>query len=132
MALQNWLGRMLKDDRAYRYPGTGILAYFWDGSAPAGHTIKDLSSTGAYIYATERWFTGTILDISFRDKPEPKASEVLTFTVQCRVVRHGPDGMGVAFMPRSPEQQEAVRKLLGPLSRKRAMWAVGKTVYSAS
>ena len=131
----NWLVRALRQDRAERYPAKGILAFFWDGGAPAPHTIKDLSSSGAYIYATERWYPGTILDMSFRESvrtAKEGPQETLIFTTPCRVVRHGPDGMGVAFLWRNPEQQEAFRTLLSRMDRERAMRALGKVIYSAS
>ncbi len=135
MAFLNWLVRALRQDRAERYPGKGILAFFWDGGAPAPHGIKDLSSSGAYIYATERWYVGTVLDMSFRETVRPAKGtpqETLLFTIPCRVVRHGPDGMGVAFQVRNPQQQDAVRTLLSRMDRERAMRALGKVIYSAS
>ena len=131
----NWLVRALKQDRAERYPAKGILAFFWDGGAPAPHTVKDLSSTGAYIYATERWCAGTMLDMSFREsvrQAKGAPQEILIFSIPCRVVRHGPDGMGVAFQLRNPQQQDAVRTLVSRMDRERALRALGKVIYSAS
>lgn len=131
MVFQSWLARMLRERRPDRYSGNRILAYFWDGGTPIGHAIKDVSSSGAYIYATERWYAGTVLEIAFREVTHPAKSsvEAVTFTVQCKVVRHGADGMAVAFMFRHPEQQYALQKLLDRAKVKPAsLWELGKVI----
>jgi hypothetical protein len=38
-----------------------IVVHYWDGSAPKGRHIRDVSPNGAYIYAPERWYVGTII-----------------------------------------------------------------------
>ena len=35
--------------------------HYWDGSAPEGRQIRDISESGAYIYTPERWYLGTII-----------------------------------------------------------------------
>ena len=124
MGFKDWLAKVTRVSRPERHPGTGILAYFWDGSVPTGHPVKDVSLTGAYVYATDRWYAGTLVDVGFRRVRHPMAppSEAFTFSVRCRVIRHGPDGMGLAFVLRHPHEGEAVRKLIRLVREVKPAW----------
>ncbi len=125
MGLKDWLEGLLRIERPDRYPGTGLLAYFWDGSLPVGHAVKDISLTGAYIYAKERWYVGTILEIALREVRFPTAKdagEALTCSVRCKVIRHGADGMGVAFLLHSPEEKQSLTRIVNVAKEPAAAW----------
>ena len=49
--------------RAPRQVQPEIVVHYWDGAAPEGHGLRDISETGAYILTAERWYQGTIIRI---------------------------------------------------------------------
>jgi hypothetical protein len=49
--------------RAPRSTKPEVLVHYWDGSAPEGRHLRDISESGAYIYTPERWYIGTIIRI---------------------------------------------------------------------
>jgi Flp pilus assembly protein TadG len=77
-----------------------LVAHYWDGGAAPARCVRDISVMGAYIVTAERWYLGTILNLTIQCEPDgtdsPQQSE--SVTMPCKVVRHGPDGMGVAFV----------------------------------
>src|SRR5712692_5268170 len=85
--------------RAQRTAEPFILVHYWDGSAPLGHSLRDIAAVGAYIYTTERWYLGTILKLSLQ-VDEAKAHDMRitmpagSVITRAKVVRHGPDGVG--------------------------------------
>ena len=83
--------------RALRHNNPAIVTYYWDGGAKNGHSVKDISSTGAFIRAAERWYVGTVLTVTFQQEFEG-APEGRSITILCKVVRHAPEGFGVSFM----------------------------------
>src|SRR6185437_14827028 len=108
-----WLRQLLfRSERALRYANPAIVAHYWDGGAPKGHRVRDISATGAYLYTNERWYVGTIIELTLqRDGGEAEGDSGLPFvSVTCRVVRHTPDGVGIKFMlPRSKERKALKR-----------------------
>jgi Flp pilus assembly protein TadG len=77
-----------------------LVAHYWDGGAAPARCVRDISVTGAYIVTAERWYLGTILNLTIQCQPDgtdsPQQPE--SVTLPCKVVRYGPDGMGVAFV----------------------------------
>ena len=100
MGIRNWLRQALKEDRADRYAAPGLVAHFWDGGAPKAHPVKDISLTGAYLCVKERLYAGTLIDIALRKASESSSESALS--VQCKVVRHGPDGIWGGFFAAYP------------------------------
>src|SRR5690349_4246604 len=95
-------------NRAKRTQQPPISAYCWGGGAPVARKIKDISTTGAYLYMPEEemWYPGTVLTVLLQSE-SGKAEEPESVTVSCRVVRHGPDGIGIAFMLNKPEERKS-------------------------
>ncbi len=114
MAFLDWLRKGLRKQRAERYPALGIVAHYWDGGVPKEHPVKDISLTGAYLYATELWYIGTIIDVALRKLPGPgeTASAVSVLCLRCKIVRHDPDGIGITFMLRSSEERKALKDFM--------------------
>jgi Flp pilus assembly protein TadG len=109
MGILDWLKLARQEHRAVRYSSPGIVAYYWDGGAPKEHTVKDISLTGAYLHATERWYAGTILSLNLQ---ESTGGGKGALSVRCKVVRHGPDGIGISFMLRSQDEQKALKRFM--------------------
>ena len=91
----------------------GVVAHYWDGSAPRGHALRDVSMTGAYLYTTERWYPGTIVRILLQEEARDEAQGVgKSVSVPAQVVRHGPDGVALDFIFSSPEDQKFLAQLI--------------------
>lgn len=104
----NWLDQ---DDppeeprRAPRISSPPIVVYLWDGSAPLGHQLRDVSMTGAYLLTEERWYPGTIVRLLIQAPP-------MSASIPARVVRHGPDGMGLEFLFRTHADRERLARMI--------------------
>jgi hypothetical protein len=114
MKIRDWFKQSIREDRAPRVAQPGVVAYFWDGGAPKEHPVKDISLTGAYLYVTERWCAGTIMEVALHKLPGPDeiASGVSVLCVRCRVVRHGEDGIGIAFVYRTKEERQSLARFM--------------------
>jgi hypothetical protein len=74
-------------------------AYYWNGANAVPHSVRDISSTGAYIVTEERWHLGTILMVTLQTTDEyTDARPPLSISVQSKVVRSGIDGVGLTFL----------------------------------
>lgn len=59
------------------------------------------------------WYPGTILAIVLqKDSGNADVQEPESISVSCRVVRHGPDGIGVAFIFDKPEERKSLKQFL--------------------
>jgi hypothetical protein len=74
-------------------------AYYWNGANAMPHSVRDISSTGAYIVTEERWHVGTILMVTLQSTNEyMDARPPLSISLQSKVVRSGIDGVGLTFI----------------------------------
>jgi len=117
--LSRWLenGRARDKRRAARLADPSLLVYYWDGSVPEGRRIRDISNSGAYIVTPERWYVGTIVRLilqGYKTTPQPQGGIVpsRSTSIPSRVVRHGPDGIGVEFVFSNSDEQKALREFL--------------------
>lgn len=114
----SWLGKVLKPnsdsiaaafgqlekflapeaDRAERKQVNQFAAYRWDGSGVAQDTVRDISSSGLYLVTSERWQTGTILTLTLQREGSLDPDPSRRITAQAKVVRFGPDGVGLTFV----------------------------------
>jgi len=101
--LRDWAIRRMKPriDRreAPRKIVADVTAHYWEGTWAAGHAVRDISASGAFIFADFKWMPGTILTTTLHVDSQvigsgPPASTV----VRARVVRRTPDGVGVQFL----------------------------------
>jgi len=77
--------------------------HYWDGSAPKGRHVRDVSPNGAYIYAPERWYVGTIIRLILQGyrtamREDGAIAPMDSTCIPGRVVRHGTDGVAVEFV----------------------------------
>ena len=61
-----------------------------------GHAVRDISLTGMYIVTSERWYPGTVVQVSLTDRHQPTIER--SITVNARAVRWGSDGVGLEFV----------------------------------
>lgn len=111
--LAQWLLKPSKRSRSKRYLQPGLVAHYWDGAVSVPHEIRDISSTGAYVCTTERWYPGTIIQLTFSPKLETQPNAPAGFIiVPCEIVRHNRDGVGVRFIPPNREARNALRHFI--------------------
>jgi Flp pilus assembly protein TadG len=94
--------------------------YYWDGSAPEGRQLRDISHSGAYIYTPERWYPGTIIRVVLQGyqtvvKPDGSVGPAASTCIPAQVIRHGEDGVAVEFVFRDKEEGEALREFLAAI-----------------
>ncbi len=95
---KGWFARLFDRDRrrAERKPSTELAAYFWTGSTPVKHNVRDISETGMYLLTEERWHPGTVLMMTLQSPHATGDERVIA--VQSKAVRTGEDGVGIAFV----------------------------------
>jgi hypothetical protein len=98
---RNWLERWWSPDprKAPRDVSPGVAAYYWDGSTPSPHPIRDISSTGLYLVTEERWYPGTLVLMTLQKTENGEEAEERVISVHTRAVRWGADGVGLQFIP---------------------------------
>ncbi|HET7104287.1 MAG TPA: hypothetical protein VFI20_09385 [Terracidiphilus sp.] len=102
--MNSWKARLLRwlvdlPTPARRLPYPGLVAFYWTGGAPQSYIVGNISSTGIYLVTKERWTPGTVIMMTLQrtDLEDEEAEE--SITVMSQVVRWGPDGVGLHFVP---------------------------------
>ena len=117
-------GWLLQEDeeprRAPRSTHPEVVVYYWDGSAPEGRRILDISQSGAYICTPERWYIGTIIrlvlqGLSTKMRPDGTTVPEASACVSARVVRQESDGVAVEFAFRNKQEEDALRTFLAAI-----------------
>lgn len=102
-SIRSWFKKVSSSDhrRADRLEAPLLLAYYWDGSIPAGHEVRNISTTGFYLVTRERWHPGTVVTVTLQrtDIPDANASSEGYITVLSKVIRLDEDGVGFVFVP---------------------------------
>jgi uncharacterized protein len=98
---KDWLKRWWSPDprKAPRKLSPNIAAYYWTGSTPKAHTVRDISSSGIYVITEERWYPGTLVLMTLQEIGNEKQSVEHSIAVLSRAVRWGEDGVGLQFVP---------------------------------
>ena len=97
---KSWLERFWSPDprRAPRETSPRLAAYYWTGSAPEAHSIRDISSTGLYVVTEERWYPGTLVLMTLQRTDDGDELTERSVAVLSRAVRWGEDGVGLQFI----------------------------------
>jgi hypothetical protein len=107
-----WVLQPSEQKRAKRYQEPRTVAYYWDGSVPVPHEIRDVSLTGAYLHTQERWYRGTIVKLTLKASGAVADAPAESIEVRCQVVRHGPDGVGLRFISQEMAERRSLRRFL--------------------
>ncbi len=119
--MKGWLAQEEEEPRrGPRSTHPEIFVYYWDGSAPEGRRVHDISQSGAYICTPERWYRGTIIRLILQRGPKPVREDGATapnasICIPARVVRHGSDGVAVEFMFGNRQEEESLRTFLAAI-----------------
>lgn len=98
--IRNWFKRLWSSDarKAPRQPAPRLAAYYWNGSVPSAHDIRDVSSTGLYLLTEDRWYPGTLILMTLQDIDDTENGAKPVISVRVRAVRWGNDGVGLQFV----------------------------------
>jgi Flp pilus assembly protein TadG len=112
-----WLESNPQPRRAPRAAEPSLMVYYWDGSVPEGRKIRDISTSGAYVVTPERWYVGTIVRLvlqGYKATPQSDGGRVpvRSMSIASRVVRHGPEGIGVEFIFSTSAERKALQDFL--------------------
>jgi hypothetical protein len=114
---KGWLKRLLHPDppdprKALRQALPGLEAYFWTGGAPKSHAILNISTTGLYVATEERWYPGTLIQMTLKKAAQGTSPES-SITLQAKANRWGNDGVGLSFVvrdSRNPASTEGIER----------------------
>jgi hypothetical protein len=101
-----WLAKFLVPDadRAERRPGGEFAAYYWWNSSFREDAVKDISTSGVFVFTKERFAPGTVIGITLQKAGPLEFNKDRRITKRARVVRVADDGVGLAFLaPDDPE-----------------------------
>jgi uncharacterized membrane protein (UPF0127 family) len=110
---RNWFKRWWSPDarKAPRQPAPRLSAYYWNGSTPNAHNVRDVSSTGLYLLTEDRWYPGTLILMTLQDTDGVENGGKPVISVKVRAVRWGDDGVGLQFvLSEDPLGDETVRE----------------------
>ena len=100
--LRHWAIRLFErrlDRReAPRRMVANLTAHYWDGTGPARHAVRDISTSGAFILADFAWIPGTTVTMTLQWAGQVAGSGTAKLPVRTRVVRQAPTGVGVRFL----------------------------------
>src|SRR5262249_14887044 len=113
--LKEWM-QSSERRRAERIFEPGTVAFYWDGSVPVPRDIRDISLTGAYLCTPERWYPETIVKIVLKSTRPDNDAAAKSLEVACRVVRHGPDGVGLQFISYKANERKGLNRFLTGLT----------------
>jgi len=98
--LMGWLIPDQSDRRrSGRHPLPGLVAYHWTGATPQAYHIGNISDTGFFLLTDERPFPGTIILMTLQRIGSSGEEAADSIAVHARVVRWGPDGVGLELLP---------------------------------
>ncbi len=98
-SLKSLLNQVLSPhrERSERRPVPEFCVYYSDGATHRSCKIKDISSTGVYLYVEERWLPGTHVHLTLQRQGPFEEDSRRRVTFKSRVVRWGEDGVGLSF-----------------------------------
>ncbi|MFZ0662119.1 MAG: PilZ domain-containing protein [Acidobacteriaceae bacterium] len=99
--IKAWFKALLNEDqrKASRSKTPPLVAYFWDGGEPVARPVRNISPTGFFLATQERWLLGTLLMVTLQRTKTDAALPDCSVIVMSKVVHHGQDGVGFAFLP---------------------------------
>ena len=98
-----------------------VVAYYWDGAAPVPHPVRNLSAYGANIVTTEKWFPGTVIQLTLQhgahvNGPGDQVGSPAV-SVRTRVVSQDADSVRVVFVCLNKEERHTLRRFLHDIER---------------
>jgi hypothetical protein len=112
-SVKSWIKKLTSSDnrKTLRTESPLLVAYYWDGSVPIAHEIRNISATGFYLLTRERWHLGTVVTMTLQRTAGAKESSDTKqyISVLSKVVRLGQDGVGLAFVPLEAKSSDSAK-----------------------
>jgi hypothetical protein len=118
---KNWLERWWSPDprKAPLENALGLAAYYWNGTAPKAHDVRDISASGLYVVTEERWYPGTLVLMTLQRSGGGDEMAERSIQVMSRAVRWGNDGVGLRFvLPEEADLRKGKHPLMDGISKK--------------
>ncbi len=93
---------------AGRSPLPGLVAYHWTGGTPKAYHIGNISDSGFFLLTEERPFPGTMILMTLQRTDSSGEDSQDSIAVNTRVMRWGPDGVGLELLPSKPPNRNRV------------------------
>ncbi len=133
----------LKDRRESVRLSLPLVAYYWNGSAPQAHQVKGVSEVGAYIVTPDQWYMGTVLRLTFQygincddnqrgaipALQSVKDAPKLTQVVRAKIVRAGPDGIGVRLIFLNRRERRNFKRFLAAVQEREIYESIAGSVW---
>jgi Flp pilus assembly protein TadG len=124
-SVRSWIEKLTSSDhrKAPRTESPLLVAYYWDGSVPMSHEIRNISATGFYLLTRERWHPGTVVTMTLQRTAAAKESLDAEhyISVMSKVVRLGEDGVGFAFVPLEAKGSDSAKAARNKPADKRGL-----------
>jgi PilZ domain len=110
--MNNWFEELLVQNqrRAARYAAPRLVAYYWDGGAPVAHCVRDISVSGLFLLTVQRWYPGTIVDLTLQRMDKIEEGTTKSIRVRARVTRSTDEGVGFRFIVPDREASRQLRR----------------------
>ena len=95
-----------------------VFVYYWEGAASAPRGVRNLSVTGAEIVTPDRWYPGTIINLTLQSGGQAEGDGAATckaLSMRSKVVAHSRDGVRLEFLYLNQQEREAARGFLAAL-----------------
>ena len=109
--LTAWIAA-LKDRRESERMSLPLVAYYWNGASPQACQVKAVSQEGAYIVTPDRWYMGTVLRLTVQYDKGSSTEGSPAHAVRAKLVRIGPDGVGVRLIYLNRRERRSFKKFL--------------------
>ena len=114
--LKDRLARQPERRHAPRQRVANLAANYLDGTGAARHVVRDVSTSGAFIFADFKWPPGTIVRMTLQLEGHPFPAATL---VRTKVVRCAPAGLGVQFLPVKKAERRSLANFLKSIPKSR-------------
>ena len=89
-----------------RRPSPRLAVYYWNGEAPAPHGIRNISSSGVYLFTQEPLFPGAMLLLTMQREDLDESSPDRWIAVHAVVIRRDLEGVALLFVfPRTHDSR---------------------------
>ena len=111
-----WLRDLLYRLRCWRRPAwtnPPVVGFYWGGGVARGHSVKEVSPTGAYLVTPDRWYRGTVISLMFQyDMDRLPANGTVSVRMRGKVVAQKEDGVLLEFVYLNKQERRTFRRFL--------------------
>jgi Flp pilus assembly protein TadG len=107
--MSTWLDKLVSSERrkAERSKPYELVVHYWNGDVPAGHSVRDISSSGIFLLTEDRWYPGTLVMLSLQRAGASMNDPDRSIMVKAQVIRADSDGVALALLATTPAPMEA-------------------------